>query len=114
MMKLKKNIKNHLSQPIKLVTWVINRVFKPGLVVDPIQGSSHWVLTWSTLILFYINQTTSFWLKKNSQRVAIRFLTGSIRSHGFLTSLIFSQPQPGSSPGSAGSQVDLSSHVLKL
>jgi hypothetical protein len=52
----KKNIKNNLSQPIKLVTWVISRVFKPGLMVDPVQGSSHRVLTWSTLILFYINQ----------------------------------------------------------
>ena len=114
MMKLKKNIKNHLSQPIKLVTWVISRVFKPSLVVDPVQGSSHRVLTWSTLILFYINQNDIIFVKKNSQRVAIRFLTGSIRSHGFLTSLIFSQPQPGSSPGSAGSRVDLSSHILKL
>jgi hypothetical protein len=108
------NKKTQSFIPIKSVSSffvVIIRVFKPGSVVNPVQGPSSGLWPGYQVVRvnsdFFKNKNDIILVKKKkkSQRVATGFLTGSVgsaESPQVLTSSIFFKLDPVPAPGQPG------------
>jgi len=94
-------------------------VLRPCLVAGPVQGPGsrfwlgHQVLTGSPGQFFFFKSKRRRFSKKKKQK-STGLQPGLARSHRVFPSPIFSSTRPGSSPGSAGSQVDPRDRVSEL